>query len=67
MDRIWNTHLAHLSLPGLSAETVMNLSLYLLRGMSFQSLSLENPDHYKTMRHAWAGMMKGLMGQPRDV
>lgn len=61
LDSIWATHLSPFSRTGLTAETVMNLSLYLLRGMSFQSLSMDNADHYKAMRKAWAGMLAGLL------
>ncbi len=61
MDRIWADRLSGLSRPDLKAETVMNLSLYLLRGMSFQSISMDDPDHYKTMRKAWAAMLARML------
>lgn len=61
LDALWATRLSTFSRSGLKAETVMNLSLYLLRGMSFQSLSMDNADHYKAMRKAWADMLAGLL------
>ncbi|MBU1168745.1 MAG: TetR/AcrR family transcriptional regulator [Proteobacteria bacterium] len=61
MDRIWNNHLNHLSRPGLKAETIMNLSLYLLRGLSFQSVSQDRPDHFRDMRERWVALVMKLM------
>ena len=61
LDQIWNTRLTHLSRPGLKAETVMNLSLYLLRGMSFQSISMDRPDHYKELRKSWVDMLTHMI------
>ena len=63
LDSIWASRLSTFSRSGLKAETVMNLSLYLLRGMSFQSLSMDNAEHYKAMRKAWADMLAGLLGR----
>jgi len=62
MDLIWANQLSTLSRPDLKAETVINLSLYLLRGMSFQSISMDNPEHYKAMRQSWADMLTRLLG-----
>ncbi|GAB6096006.1 TetR/AcrR family transcriptional regulator [Desulfatiferula olefinivorans] len=64
MDRIWETRLSHLSRPGLSARTVMNLSLYLLRGLAFQSVSLDRPDHYREMRDSWTAVLLRLLEAP---
>jgi AcrR family transcriptional regulator len=61
LDDIWNTRLGHLSRPGLKAETIMNLSLYLLRGMSFQSVSMDTPDHYRDMRDQWVAIVSTLL------
>jgi AcrR family transcriptional regulator len=61
LDQIWNTRLGHLSRPTIKAETIMNLSLYLLRGMSFQSISMDMPDHYREMRDQWVAMLTLLM------
>lgn len=60
MDSICNTYLAHLSTNEISAETVMNLSLYLMRGMAIQSISMDDPDHYREMRDQWVKMILHL-------
>lgn len=57
MDSIWNKYLGFLSKPDISAETIMNLSLYLLRGMALQSISMDNPEHYREMRAQWTKMI----------
>jgi hypothetical protein len=62
LDRIWSTRLAHLTRPGLNPDVIMNLSLYLLRGLSFQSVSMNTPEHYRAMRNEWVNMLKQLMG-----
>lgn len=61
MDSLWNEHLGHLSTPDISIEMVMNLSLYLLRGMAVQSISMDDPDHYREMRHQWTKMVYGVI------
>lgn len=63
MDSIWNQHLDYLSKPGISAEMIMNLSLYLMRGMALQSISMDDPEHYREMRSQWAKMVYLLIDQ----
>ena len=57
MDSIWNKYLDYLSKPDFSAETIMNLSLYLMRGMAVQSISMDDPEHYHEMRSQWIKMI----------
>jgi len=40
------------------AKDFLDLSLYLLRGMALQSLSLDRPDHYRHLRLAWAAILR---------
>lgn len=63
MDSLWNTHLDHLSKPDFSAETIMNLSLYLMRGMAVQSISMDDPEHYREMRSQWIKMIYLVIGK----
>lgn len=65
MDRIWDDHLSHLSRPGLDARTLMNLSLYLLRGLAFQSVSLDRPEHFRDMRDSWVNLLVRLIEDGR--
>ncbi len=65
MDSIWNHYLGYLSRPDISVESIMNLSLYLMRGMAFQSISLDNPEHYREMRSQWAKMIYLLIEQTK--
>ncbi len=57
MDLIWEKYLGYMSRQGISVESVMNLSLYLMRGMAVQSISLDDPEHYREMRSQWAKMI----------
>lgn len=63
IDHIWKKYLGYLSRPGISAEDIMNLSLYLMRGMALQSISLDNPSHYREMRSRWIKMLHLLLDQ----
>ena len=63
MDSIWEQYLGYMSRPGISVGNIMNLSLYLMRGMAVQSISLDNPEHYKEMRSQWAKMIYLLIEQ----
>lgn len=63
MDSLWNTHLDHLSKPDFSAKTIMNLSLYLMRGMAVQSISMDDPEHYREMRSQWIKMIYLVIGK----
>ena len=61
MDSIWGQSLGYLSKPGISIEKIMNLSLYLMRGMALQSISMDDPAHYREMRSQWAKMINLLL------
>lgn len=61
MDLIWNNHMTHLTRPGIKAETILNLSLYLMRGLAFQSISLDRPDHYRDMRESWVELVTRML------
>lgn len=61
INLIWEAPLARLANPGVTAETVINMSLYLLRTMSLKSISLDIPDNNRLIRDRWMSMIKGLM------
>ncbi len=63
MDSIWEQYMGYMSRPGISVGNIMNLSLYLMRGMAVQSISLDNPEHYREMRSQWAKMVYLLIDQ----
>lgn len=67
MDTIWSTRISRFSRTEIKAETVMNLCLYILRGMSFQSLSMDNEKHYKDVRKAWAEILSGMLVKKPDI
>ena len=43
-----------------SIEVVMNLMLYLTRGMAIHSIVLDDPDYYRALRRQWTEMVKPL-------
>lgn len=63
IDYICNKYLGYLSRPGISSKSIMNLSLYLMRGMALQSISLDNPAYYREMRSQWVKMIYLLLEQ----
>lgn len=61
INRIFDGLISRVASPGITAETVMNMSLYLLRTMSLKSMSLDNPDTNRIIRDRWMAMVKGLV------
>ncbi len=57
LDRLWTDHLLTGD-HGPDARTLMNLTIYLLRGMAIQSVSYERPEYYAELRQEWAQLME---------
>ncbi|VFQ43896.1 TetR/AcrR family transcriptional regulator [Desulfoluna butyratoxydans] len=57
LDAIWRSRLPDAATYAM-AKDLLDLSLYLLRGMAIQSLSLDRPDHYRHLRQAWASIIR---------
>lgn len=60
LSAIWRTRFPD---PATHARVkdLLDLSLYLLRGMALQSLSLDRPDHFRHLRRAWAAMIESAV------
>ncbi|VVS92904.1 TetR/AcrR family transcriptional regulator [Desulfoluna spongiiphila] len=57
LDAIWRSQLPDPAVYA-RAKDLLDLSLYLLRGMALQSLSLDRPDHFRHLRRAWAVIIR---------
>lgn len=57
LDAIWRSRFPDTATYA-RAKDLLDLSLYLMRGMALQSLSLNRPDHFRHLRKAWAEMIR---------
>ncbi len=60
LDAIWRSRFPS-SDTYARAKDLLDLSLYLLRGMALQSLSLNRPDHFRHLRRAWVAMIQSVV------
>lgn len=57
LDRVWADHLKGTEQAS-DVRTLMNLTIYLLRGMAIQSVSYDRPEYYADLRQSWARLME---------
>ena len=61
LDNIWREHFVAVDgTPG-TIETLMNLTLYSMRGMAIQSIVIDEPEYYQNLRHQWIKMLTPLV------
>ncbi len=61
LNQVWHEYFAMIDDSDTSAETVMNLTLYITRGMAIQSIFKDDKAYYKTFRDQWVKMIKPIM------
>ena len=61
LDRLWRGNFAPAGEAALPIEDVMNLTLYAMRGMAIQSVSIDEPGHYRKMRELWIRILSPLV------
>jgi AcrR family transcriptional regulator len=61
LDRLWRGNFAPTGDAALPIEDVMNLTLYAMRGMAIQSVSIDEPAHYRKMRDLWIRILSPLV------
>ena len=64
LDSVWRSKFPNPALHD-RAKDMIDLSLYLMRGMALQSITLDRPDHYRHLRKAWAGIIR-TVGRMED-
>jgi AcrR family transcriptional regulator len=60
LDAIWHSRFPDPAMYA-TAKDLLDLSLYLMRGMALQSLSLNRPDHFRHLRRAWSEMIRSAI------
>jgi AcrR family transcriptional regulator len=61
LDRLWRENFYAPGEVGLPIEDLMNLTLYTMRGMAIQSVSIDEPGHYQKMRQVWIKILSPLV------
>lgn len=62
LDQLWPLYYTMAGgTTGPTIEDLMNLTLYTLRGMAVQSVSMDDPAHYRKLRLLWIDLLKPLV------
>ncbi len=61
LNRVWREYFVLIDEQDSSVETVMNLFVFMTRGMAIQSLVKDDPDYYRTFRNQWLKMITPLV------
>ena len=64
LDELWRDYFITVDDTAGTVETLMNLTLYSMRGMAIQSIVLDEPDYYRILRDQWVKMVSPLI-KPR--
>lgn len=61
LNKVWREYFVLINSEDGSVETVMNLFMYMTRGMAIQSLIKDDPEYYRTFRDQWLKMITPLV------
>ena len=54
LDELWREHFYAVDDASATIEILMNLTLYSMRGMAIQSIVIDEPEYYRTLRNQWS-------------
>lgn len=61
LDQLWRENFQSTAEGGIPIEALMNLTLYTMRGMAIQSVSIDEPDYYRNLREVWIAILTPLV------
>lgn len=61
LDALWHTHFQTTRETSAPVDMLMNLTLFILRGMAIQSIIIDDPVFYKKLRDQWVQMLTPLV------
>jgi AcrR family transcriptional regulator len=61
LDQLWRDHFTAVENTATPIEALMNLTLYTMRGMAIQSISIDAPDYYRDLRAHWIEILTGMV------
>jgi hypothetical protein len=67
LDELWREHFYAVDDASASIEILMNLTLYSMRGMAIQSIVINEPEYYRTLRNQWIKMISPLVKIQQDA
>ncbi|MCC0049897.1 MAG: hypothetical protein H6882_12230, partial [Rhodobiaceae bacterium] len=53
LDNIWREFFSRTELSSADAETILNMTLCMFRGMGVQTVLRDDPDYYQRLLNAW--------------
>lgn len=60
MNEAWKKHFISTH-PDFPIETILNLTIFSLRGMAIQSIAFEKPSYYKKLREDWIKLISSVI------
>ena len=67
LDELWREHFYAVDNASATIETLMNLTLYSMRGMAIQSIVINEPEYYRALRNQWIKMISPLVKIKQDA
>ncbi len=61
LDRLWRDNFQTKRGEAVPIEALMNLTLYTMRGMAIQSVSIDEPQYYRDLREMWIEILSPLV------
>ena len=61
LDRLWRDNFKSIQGDGAPIEALMNLTLYTMRGMAIQSVSIDEPEYFRDLREMWIEILSPLV------
>ncbi len=67
LDELWRSHFYTTGITNADVDILLNLTLYVLRGMAIQSIIIEDANYYRGLRTQWLKMLSPLIAVRHDV
>jgi len=61
LNKVWDEYFVPLNETDSSSEMVMNLTLFVTRGMAIQSIVKDDSEYYRAFRNQWVKMIRPLV------
>lgn len=66
LDELWQANFRTTGKTDVGVDVLLNLTLYVMRGMAIQSIIIEDADYYRGLRSQWLRMVSPLIAVSSD-